>query len=297
MSFSLKNFWGVGLRPHHYESWLFDTPPGKCTLEAISENYLYHNGGPALYYLDQLAERFPLVLHGVSLNFGSADPIDRNYIQRLKKLIKRVKPSVVSDHLSFSAIAGKHSHSLIPLPRDPKYLKSLRSRLLWLQDELDHPFTLENIPRYLQYKNNEMSEVSFIMELIEGTGAGLLMDVNNLYVTCSNEGSDPLAEIAKLKPGCVNQYHVAAHMDAEGFLYDTHSGKIKPEVWKLLNKAISLSGAARIVLERDDHEPLSATWEDWDGQSIAPAVESASRVNITTKLSDRYHSVSSGAAL
>ena len=254
---------GIGLRPHHYEEWIRRPPIEKAYLEAISDSYLYHIGGPSLYFLHQIRERYPILLHGVGLNLGSVDPIDRDYLSRIKNLRESFNASIVSDHLSFSSIKGKNTHSLLPLPRSLKTISLIKPKIHAVQETLNYQLTIENISRYMSFHHDEMSEIEFLSEMTAGTGAAILLDVNNLYVTCKNEGTDPWDEIEKIGSLSVNQYHIAGHRQEKNYLYDTHSGSVHPTVWRLLERAMELAGTAPIILERDDHEPLSVTVENW----------------------------------
>ena len=255
---------GYGLRPYHYLEWLKNPPKGAFVIEAITENYLGHRGGPALYYLDRICDGRTVFLHGVSLNIGAAEKLDMGYLDELSLLIKRLKPTIVSDHLSFSAISGKYSHSLLPLPRNQKTASFLRSKIHAAQEALSHPLVFENISRYVNYKDDELSEMEFAIEALKGTGAKLLLDVNNLYVTCFNEGSSAMDELLKIPKGFAAQYHIAGHETCDGYLFDTHSGPILKEVWQLLDVALDRVGERPVVLERDDHNPLSISMQDFE---------------------------------
>ena len=271
---------GYGLRPHQYQDWLQRPPEGKVYIEAISDNYLGHRGGPALHYLEKITENRPLFLHGVGLNLGSMEPFDMEYLGELKRLVDRFNPLVVSDHISFSKSGGIHTHSLLPLPRVEELIPVLQSKIHWLQDYLGRSFTLENISKYISYQECDMSEMEFNRELVRGTGAKLLLDVNNLFVTCFNEKTDPFLELDKLEPNTVAQFHVAGHEDCGDYLFDVHQGPIKNEVWQLLTQAQEISGGAPVILERDDHEPLSVTTADWDSD---PRVKEPSRTQVTPR--------------
>ena len=259
-----KHLRGVGLRPHHYEEWINNPPHSIHSLEVITENYLGHKGGPALYYLERITEPYDLLLHGVNLNIGGAEECEPRYLKELKKLIKRLNPMIVSDHLSFSALEGRHSHSLLPLPRTEETVKFLSTKIAHVQNELGRSLALENISRYVTYEQDELSEIEFTNAVLNESGCQLLLDVNNLYVTCINEGLNPEKELLSLEKNRVVQYHIAGHQNCEHYLYDTHSGSIHPEVWNLLSLAIRRHGEHPIILEQDDHEALATVIQKWN---------------------------------
>ena len=275
---------GIGLRPHQYHEWLQKPPEQVCFLEAMTDNYLGHKGGPARSYLNQIGEMRCLLLHGVGLNIGSCEDFCQDYVGALRELVAETKPVVVSDHLSFTGISGYYTHSLLPLPRTKPNAYHVNRKLAFLNETIKHPLALENPSRYLTFTDNELSEAEFLVETIRGTGSQMLLDINNLFITCTNEGSDPFKELAKIPKGSVAQYHIAGHQDRLGYLYDTHSGDIKPEVWELLGFALEVIGEAPVILERDDHKPMEITLEDWRCGKLPSQLSRSGKVEKPSKL-------------
>lgn len=250
-----SKLFGLGLRAHHFSSWRDEdeVPP----LEVLADNYLFQQGGPGLAHLATLRERCPILRHGVGLNIGSPIALNQAYLEGLRVLAKRLNPEVISDHFCFSAAGGGHSYDLLPLARTGKLLALLTERIHYIQDFLGMRYSLENISSYVEHKNNEMSELEFLNELADRTGCGILLDVNNVYVSAHNFGFDAWSELSKVKAKHVTQYHIAGHLEEDDIYIDTHDQAVKDEVWELMARSWQQFGAHPLILERDDEAPLA----------------------------------------
>ncbi len=247
---------GAGLRAAHYSFWhqLSDLP----ILEIMADNYMMLEGGPALYHLDKIRERTHTVMHGVGLNIANAFSIDRNYCYNLKKLSDRLNPLVISDHLCFSASPTHNSFDLLPIPLNEETEKLVINNIHIVQDILQRPLCLENISSYVAYKNNDYTEIEFLNSLCKKTGCGILLDINNLYVSAVNHKFNALTELKKVNPSFVKQYHLAGHSTMDDFLFDTHDNLVCSEVWSLMQSALNFIGKRPVIIERDDEQaPIS----------------------------------------
>jgi uncharacterized protein len=244
---------GIGLRREHFSDFLSGAPPA-CWLELISENFMVSGGRPRRI-LDHVKERYPIALHGVSLSIGSAEPVDRAYVSRLKDLVARVKPAIVSDHLCWAALGGHNSHDLLPLPFTAEALSMTASKLRDVQDALGCRLLIENISSYLEYRVAEFTEWEFLAAVAKEADCGILLDVNNVYVNSRNHGFDPQVYLAGLPTDRVQQFHLAGHEDQGEFVIDTHDSAVRAEVWELYGRAVARFGALPTVLERDAHVP------------------------------------------
>ena len=248
---------GVGLRTTHYRH-LREQRPVVDFLEIISDNYMESEGRP-LEVLDELAERYAIVMHGVSLSLGATAPLDRAYVRRLVALRDRVKARWVSDHLCFTGIAGHNTHDLLPLPYTRDCLDHVVERIERVQDLLGAPLVIENPSTYVAWSRSTMPEWEFIAQLCARTGCGLLLDVNNIYVSSRNHGFDPQTYLAHVPWDQVVQFHVAGHQDNGDHVVDTHDGKVIGAVWDLLGIAWRRCGGASVLLEWDAEIPDFAT--------------------------------------
>ncbi|WP_327320023.1 MNIO family bufferin maturase [Streptomyces sp. NBC_01235] len=247
---------GVGLRaPHH--GWVLDHLEGGLGvdwLEAISENYLDSGGFPR-HVLDRVADRYPVVLHGVSMSIGSVDPLDLDYLARLRRLADAVGAAWVSDHICWTGVAGVNTHDLLPVPFTEEALAHMAERVRMVQDVLERPLVLENPSSYVGFTASTMPEEEFVARLVTEADCALLLDVNNLYVSAVNHGTDPHAYLAALPLDRVVQIHLAGHTDAGTHLMDTHDGPVTPPVWDLYAAVLARSGPVSTLLEWDDRLP------------------------------------------
>lgn len=244
---------GVGLRAAHY-SHIINESPRVDWFEVISENYMFSKGRPR-YVLDLIAERYPIVMHGVSMSVGSTDPLNFEYLNALKRLADAIHPAWVSDHICWTGVNGVNGHDLFPLPYNEESLAHVIRRVLVIQDFLERPLILENPSTYVTFRASTMSEAEFVRELVRGTGCGLLLDVNNVYVSCFNHDQDPVEYIATLAHESVVQFHLAGHSNQGTHLIDTHDDFVVDAVWKLFRQAYELTGGAATLLEWDARIP------------------------------------------
>ena len=244
---------GLGLRSVHFET-ILSGEPQDLWFEAISENFMDSGGRPRAV-IRAVAERYPLVLHGVSLSIGSTDPLDFGYLAALKRLADEVRPAWVSDHLCWTGVNGHNSHDLLPMPLTEESLAHVAARVRQVQDYLERPLILENPSSYVRFAESTLDEPGFLRALAEETGCGLLLDVNNVFVTCFNVGTDPVAYLDAFPWDRVVQMHLAGHQDMGSHLIDTHDRPVRAEVWELFRLAWALTGGASTLLEWDDHIP------------------------------------------
>lgn len=244
---------GIGLRTVHY-AHLLERSPALDWLEILSENYLYTEGRP-LYVLDQLAERYPIVMHGVSLSIGGSDPLDFDYLRRLKELKQRVRAHWVSDHLCWTGVAGRNTHDLLPLPYDAQTLRHTAARVRIVQDFLGERILLENPSSYVEFAQSRMHEAEFLSELAQTADCGLLLDVNNVYVSAFNHGFDAHAYLDALPYERVGQVHVSGHTHHGTHIIDTHVGPVIDEVWALWRAVEARMQGVSVLLEWDTDIP------------------------------------------
>ena len=244
---------GLGLRTPHYEA-ILDEPHAIDWLEVITENYLGAGGKP-LNYLERVRERYPLVMHGVSLSIGSTDPLDLAYLADVKALAARIEPHWISDHLCWTGIEGRNLHDLLPLPYTEEALSAVVSRVDQVQNALGRQILLENVSSYLTFHASEMSEWEFLREVAQRADCAILLDINNIYVSSVNHGFDPLTYLQAIPKSKVRQFHLAGHSDLGGHLIDTHDHPIAAPVWNLYRAALAHFGAVPTMIERDDNIP------------------------------------------
>ncbi|HEX8582886.1 MAG TPA: DUF692 domain-containing protein [Allosphingosinicella sp.] len=247
---------GLGLRSVHFDT-ILEQRPEVGWFEAISENFMDSHGRPRAV-LRAVAEQYPIVLHGVSLSIGSTDPLDRAYLTRLKRLADEVKPAWVSDHLCWTGVLGLNSHDLLPVPLTEGSLSHIAARVRQVQDFLERPLILENPSAYVRFADSEMEEPEFLRHLAGETGCGLLLDVNNVHVSCFNAGTDPLAYLDAFPFEHVVQMHIAGHQHLGTHIVDTHDGPVAAAVWELFRRAWQATGGTATLLEWDDRIPLFA---------------------------------------
>jgi len=244
---------GIGLRSVHFEH-ILNNNPAIDWFEVLSENYL-DTGGRPLHILDQVAERYPVVLHGVSLNVGSTDPIDFEFLKKLKALGKRVNARWVSDHLCWTGVTGKNTHDLLPMPYTDQALRHTIQRVRDIQDFLERPIALENASTYLEFSASKWPESEFISALAEEADCGILLDVNNVYVSSFNHGFDPKKYIDRIPKDRLVQMHLAGHTNKGTHILDTHSDYVIDTVWDLYRYAHRHLGGASTLLEWDANIP------------------------------------------
>ncbi len=244
---------GVGLRTVHFNHILRQQPRVDW-FEIISENFI-DSGGRPRYVLQQLAERYPIVMHGVSLSIGSTDPLDFEYLKKLKTLAKEVKAGWISDHLCWTGVAGRNTHDLLPIPFNGQTLQHVVERVRIVQDFLQRPLVLENPSSYVTFRDSTMDEWEFITRLAEKTDCGLLLDVNNVYVSSFNHDMDPVEFVSSLPHERIVQFHLAGHSNYTTHLIDTHDNHVIDPVWELYRLAHKLTGGVSTLLEWDARIP------------------------------------------
>ncbi len=244
---------GVGLRSEHYPAILESFPPMDF-FEAVSENYM-NTGGRPLAMLEKVRERYPVVLHGVALSIGSCDPLHPQYLDSLKKLVDRIEPELVSDHLCWSGAGGETLHDLLPLPLTDESVQHVVRRVDQVQTHLGRKILLENVSTYVTFSHSVMPEWEFLVEVASRSGCGILLDINNLYVNAVNHGFNPLDYLRHIPAEKVGQFHLAGHTPMGKFLFDTHSARVTEAVWELYREALKLYGRVSTLIEWDEKIP------------------------------------------
>ncbi len=254
---------GLGLRKEHYQA-ILATSPAVDWFEILSENYLVPGGKP-LYFLDAINERYPMVMHGVSLAIGNTDPLNFDYLQQLKELSQRINAHWISDHLCWSGLDGVNTHDLLPLPYTDEAVIHVATRIKQVQDFLERPFLLENVSSYISYKQSVMSEWEFLSAVIEEADCLLLLDINNVYVSSVNHEFDPLDYLKGVPKERVQQHHLAGHSNYGDYIIDTHDHDIVTPVWDLYAEAVKHFGSIATMIERDDNIPdLSVLLQEYE---------------------------------
>jgi uncharacterized protein (UPF0276 family) len=244
---------GVGLRTVHF-AHILRHRPAVDWFEVISENFM-DSGGRPRYVLEQVAERYPVVLHGVSLSIGSTDPLDFEYLTRLKRLADAVGARWVSDHLCWTGVAGLNAHDLLPIPLNEATLAHVVGRVRTVQDFLERPLVLENPSTYVGFQDSTLSEWEFLGRMAEEADCGLLLDVNNVFVSSVNHDFDPAEYVRSVPHRRVVQFHLAGHTDCRTHRIDTHDDHVIDPVWELYRLAHRLTGGAATLLEWDAKIP------------------------------------------
>jgi uncharacterized protein (UPF0276 family) len=244
---------GVGLRTEHF-GHLLERSPAVDWLEILSENFM-NTGGRPMWVLDQLAERYPIVMHGVSLSIGSTDLLDFAYLRELRGLAERVSARWLGDHVCWTGVAGRNNHDLLPMPYTEEALRHLVDRIRAVQDFLERPLVLENPSTYMTFAASTMPEEVFLARMAEEADCALLLDVNNVYVTCRNHGLDPCAYLRRIPYERVVQIHVAGHTEKGTHAIDTHIGPVIDPVWELYAQSQRLGGPRATLLEWDEEIP------------------------------------------
>lgn len=244
---------GVGFRAPHHATILGESP-AMDWFEVISDNYLLEPPIP-LSKIDRLRERYRVVPHGVSMSIGSVDPLDRDYLTRLKKLVARVGAPWCSDHLCFTGVNGVVVNDLLPLPYTKEAIAHVVERVKRVQGFLEVPFAIENVSSYMTYRASTMPEWEFLSEIAERADCGILFDVNNVFVSARNHGFDANDYVDAVPSDRVVQIHLAGHTDKGSYLLDTHSDHVKDEVWALYRRALRRMGSVATLIEWDEDIP------------------------------------------
>jgi uncharacterized protein (UPF0276 family) len=244
---------GVGLRAPHVRQVHVERPR-IAWFEVHSENY-YADGGPALAALDRIRADYPLSLHGVGMSLGSTDPLDRSHLAKLKRLVARTEPALVSEHLCWSGVGGRHLNDLLPLPYTEEALAHVCGRVAEVQDFLGRELLVENLSSYLAFADATIPEWEFVAAVAQRTGCKLLVDVNNIYVNAVNHGFDADGYLAAMPPEAVAEIHLAGFDGSGPCLIDTHGAPVAPEVWALYRRAIARFGPRPTLIEWDTDIP------------------------------------------
>lgn len=249
---------GVGLKPEHFAE-ILDTRPDIGFFEIHAENYLV-DGGPFHYYLTRIREQYPLSIHGVGLSIGSQDPLDLLHLKRLRLLLDRYQPESFSEHLAWSTHGDIFLNDLLPVPYTPETLNRVCRHIEQVQEALRRPMLLENPATYVEFANSVIPEPFFIQEVVRRTGCGLLLDINNIHVSCSNHHRDPRAYLEALPLSAVGEIHLAGFTVDHGLagdplLIDSHGAPIALPVWRLYEYALARLGPRPTLIERDNDIP------------------------------------------
>jgi len=254
---------GIGLRIPHYRH-ILEQKPVVDWFEIISENYMLDGGRP-LAVLDAILEQYRVVQHGVSMYFGSVDPLNREHLKRLKELTRRTKTPWLTDHLCWGSVDGRYTHDLMPLPYTWEAIDVTVSKIRQVQDFLEIPVAVENVSSYAEFHESEMTEWEFLNEVVERADCGILLDVNNIYVSSVNHSFDPHVYVDSVPAERVAQIHIAGHSKYEKYILDTHDHPVIDPVWKLYAHAIRRCGLTPTLLEWDDKIP---TFDEVHGEAL-----------------------------
>lgn len=245
--------YGLGLRKEHYDAVLKERPEVDW-FEIISENYMV-DGGKSLDYLTRIREHYPMVMHGVSMSIGSTDPLNMDYLKRLKALVNRVEPAWFSDHLCWTGVDGLNLHDLMPLPYTDEAVRHVADRISRVQDFMGRQMLLENVSSYMSFSDSHMSEWEFFREIVERADCLILLDINNIYVSAFNHNFDPYTYLTAIPTERVYQFHLAGHSRENDFIIDTHDQAIIDPVFDLYGAAVQHFGRVSTMIERDDNIP------------------------------------------
>ncbi|HEY0795494.1 MAG TPA: DUF692 domain-containing protein [Acidisarcina sp.] len=244
---------GIGLRLPHYRH-ILDKKPVVDWFEIISENYMIDGGRP-LAVLDQILEQYKVVQHGVSMYFGSVDPLSREHLTRLKTLARRTNTPWLSDHLCWGSVDGRYTHDLLPMPYTWEAVEVTAAKIRQVRDFVEVPVVVENVSSYAEFHASEMTEWEFLTEVVERADCGILLDVNNIYVSSQNHTFDPFEYLNFVPADRVAQIHIAGHSKFEKYILDTHDHPVLEPVWALYERAIDRCGPTATLLEWDDNIP------------------------------------------
>lgn len=252
---------GIGLRIPHYAD-IFSKKPAIDWFEIISENFMV-DGGKPIEHLERILDTYPVVQHGVNLAIGSADPLDFDYLRKLKALAKKTKTPWISDHLCWGRLPGAHYHDLLPLPYTKEVINYVAERARIVQDFLELPLALENLSSYVAYKQDEMPEWDFYTAIVEKADIYMMLDVNNIYVSSRNHGFDPRTYYNNIPLDRVLQIHLAGHSDRGNYVLDTHDDYVRNEVWEIYADVYPRTRGVSTLLEWDDNLlSFEETWQE-----------------------------------
>ena len=276
--------YGIGVR-REYVSDIIDGWPPVDWFEIITENFL-GTGGHPMTRLDMIAERYPIAMHGVSMSIGTSNPLDFDYLRQLKHLSQRVNAHWISDHLCWTGLGHHNSNDLLPVPYTEEALAHVTERVRIVQDFLEQPIALENPSTYLEFVDSTMTEWEFLRRLTEDSGCMLLLDVNNIYVSCFNHGWDSSEYLANIPYEQVVQFHLAGHSNMGTHIIDTHNDHVIDEVWTLFAEAHRRSGGRSTLLEWDDDIPDFATvhGEALKAKQVAEDAEARNSLDTTANV-------------
>jgi uncharacterized protein len=249
----LPSFAGIGLRAPHVAEVRRDRP-AVGWFEVHSENY-FVDGGSALSALEAIRAVYPVSLHGVGLSLGSADALDAGHLARLKRLVARIEPALVSEHLCWGRIDGRHLNDLLPLPFSDEALALCCDRVSAVQNALGRSLLVENVSAYLRFEDDAMPEWEFVAAVVRRTGCKLLLDVNNIYVNAVNHGFDPVLYLDAMPGDAIAEIHLAGFDASGACLIDTHGARVAPPVWALYRAAIERFGPKPTLIEWDTDLP------------------------------------------
>ncbi len=243
---------GLGLRPAHYAVILSERPPVPW-FEVLIDNYF--SPSPELEQLERVRRDYPVTFHGVGMSLGSSDPIDWDYLRRLKGLIRWFEPQHVSDHLCWTSVNGHYLHELMPLPYVDAAVRHVSERIERVQDFLGERILVENVSTYLEYQASELTEWEFLNRIAEACDCDVLLDVNNIFVSASNHRFDPITYLESIPIERVREIHLAGYEDQGTHLLDTHGEAVHEPVWRLYRRAIERLGPVPTLIERDNNIP------------------------------------------
>ncbi len=248
---------GVGLRPTHYSEIFERAAAGSLAVdwfEVLTENYMVAGGKP-LRMLDAVCAERPVVMHGVSLDIGGVDPLREGYLRELVRLAERVRPEWVSDHLCWTGVSGHPLHDLVPLPYCEESIQHVAERVMRVQERLGRRIALENVSSYMSFAADTMPEWEFLAQVAERSDCGILLDVNNVFVSAHNHGFDAREYVDSIPPERVFQIHLAGHSESPPLLIDTHDHSVCAGVWSLYEHTVRRLGPVSTSIEWDDRIP------------------------------------------
>jgi uncharacterized protein (UPF0276 family) len=247
---------GIGFRSIHHD--VFSSGPAVGWIEAHTENY-FHDGGAAVRALERARANYPLSLHGVGLGLGSAEGIDHEHLERVRRAIRRFEPALVSEHACWGHAGGEWFNDLLPLPFTAEAAEILARQVAQAQDFLGSQLLIENVSAYVTFEHSHLTEWEFLSAVVERSGCALLLDVNNVYVSARNLGQDARAFIMGLPSDAVREIHVAGHSNNGSILIDDHGSRVCEEVWALYEFALARIGPRPTLIEWDNDIPSLAT--------------------------------------